>query len=163
MLAIKSWSMLNEHSAATTVLNPPVKQRLSSIDLAWCDSFAAESLFSSLSDPYLHISSSDSCWLPSWCHSPCTTQRQADKTQRLSLRPLSISFCYSPHSPTSPPRPSGCCEGNLNHLSLMLSVTGILEVNNYCLRLIVLVGRREIGCCSISRLCIGVELVLGSF
>lgn len=40
---------------------------------------------------------------------------------------------------------SGRCEGNLNHPLLMLSVTAILEVSNYCMTLIVLVGRSEIG------------------
>lgn len=55
MWMIKSWSLLNEHIAATTVLKPPVKERLSSIDLAWHDSFAAGCLFPCVSDLYLHL------------------------------------------------------------------------------------------------------------
>lgn len=104
---------------------------------------------------------SDNYWLLSLCFSLCTAQHRADKTKRLSLQPLSISYCYPPHSPAPSQRLSACCEGNLNHP--LLSVTPILEVSNYCLRVIVLVGRREVGHCSCSCLCIGFKLVVGFF
>lgn len=141
------------------MLKPTVKDRLSPIDLTWHGSFAAGCLFSSVSDLYLHLP-----------HDPTTTAfylcspayAQADKTKRLSLQPLLIWYCYPPHSPASSQRLSGCCEENLNHPLQMLSVTVILEVSNYCLSVIVLVGRREIGHCFYSRLCIGFKLVVGS-
>lgn len=92
--------------------------RLSSIDLEWRDSFAARCLFPSVSNPYLHLPHYPTIVLLSQRSNLCTDPHQADKTQKVIL-PTSIDLELLPSSlaPLPHKRPSGCCEGNLNHLS----------------------------------------------